>query len=420
MVLHRHVVGAVVRTPDHARVLRIHTQSGGSVRVELDPPLLVVFVHEHIWLDVARRLAGHAGAGTGVERADQMNDCHQLVALQLQPATHLRLVLLCQQVEMPVDEFERLASPFEIFGQLAQLNQQAFAQITRRDTRRIEGLNAVQHCFDLFDLHVGVVHAGDDVFEGRRQVAVFADAVDDRFRDVEIGVTEWGQAHLPDEVIAQRLLDALLAEEVVPVITTDGPATGGCHAVVDVVPHRIDRQVVGHRLGLDLDLALVVGVVWPVVAGQAIAVEFFVGFAALALGVVPSRAFFLGLQHQVGFEGLLDLLLEFKRGQLQQLDSLLQLRRHGQVLAQSKLDRGLHSVSFWYGTCLTCFRLHSSATEAQSTQGHCHLSDAGPGWETDSSGVWITGGSSHRDRRRAPRDWPESRSARRAPVPYPR
>ena len=72
----------------------------------------------------------------------------------------------------------------------------------------------------------GVVHAGDDVFERRRQVPVFADAVDDCFGDVEVGVTERCQAHLPDQVVTQRFLRALLAEEVVAVVTADGAPPG--------------------------------------------------------------------------------------------------------------------------------------------------------------------------------------------------
>jgi hypothetical protein len=56
----------------------------------------------------------------------------------------------------------------------------------------------------------------------------------------------------------------------------------------------------------------------------------------------------LGLQHHIGFERLADLRLEFQDRQLQQADGLLQLRGHGQLLAESELQGGLeHSSRLW-------------------------------------------------------------------------
>ena len=46
----------------------------------------------------------------------------------------------------------------------------------------------------------------------------------------------------------------------------------------------------------------------------------------------------LGLEHHVRLEGLEDLRLELEHRELQQLDRLLQLRRHGQCLTELELQ----------------------------------------------------------------------------------
>ena len=56
----------------------------------------------------------------------------------------------------------------------------------------------------------------------------------------------------------------------------------------------------------------------------------------LALGLVGV------FEHEIGIQRVLNLLPEFQNGQLQQADRLLQLRRHGQMVTETELDRGLH------------------------------------------------------------------------------
>ena len=50
------------------------------------------------------------------------------------------------------------------------------------------------------------------------------------------------------------------------------------------------------------------------------------------------RLVLLGLEHDVGLERLLDLRLQLEHGQLQQLDRLLQLRGHRQLLTELELQ----------------------------------------------------------------------------------
>ena len=55
------------------------------------------------------------------------------------------------------------------------------------------------------------------------------------------------------------------------------------------------------------------------------------------VGAVAQGPFLFRLQHQVGFQGLLDLLTQLQCRELQQLDGLLQLRCHGEMLSEAKL-----------------------------------------------------------------------------------
>ena len=54
----------------------------------------------------------------------------------------------------------------------------------------------------------------------------------------------------------------------------------------------------------------------------------------------------VGLEHYIGFECLADMRLQVERRQLQEPNGLLQLRRHGQLLADAKLQTWLQHVSF--------------------------------------------------------------------------
>jgi len=53
-----------------------------------------------------------------------------------------------------------------------------------------------------------------------------------------------------------------------------------------------------------------------------------------------------GFEHDIGFERLAHMRLQVERGKLQQSDGLLQLRRHGQLLADAKLQTWLQHSSF--------------------------------------------------------------------------
>jgi hypothetical protein len=248
VVLHGHVVGTVVGAPYQVGVLGVDPQPRRGLRVEFDPPLVVVLVDEDVGLDVAGRLRRHAGAGARVERADQVDHRRQLVALELEPAAHLLLVLLGQGLEVFSDQLQGGFAPGAVFsGQLAQLDQQALTQVARGDAGRVERLDPVQHRLHLGQLHVLVGHRSDDVLQRRGEVTVVVDAVDDGLGDRQVGRAEAAQAHLPEQVVLQRFGAALLAEEVLAIFAGCG-GSDRCDAVVDVVPNGVHREFVRHHL----------------------------------------------------------------------------------------------------------------------------------------------------------------------------
>src|SRR4029077_8045135 len=58
---------------------------------------------------------------------------------------------------------------------------------------------------------------------------------------------------------------------------------------------------------------------------------------------MPGQRIVVALEQRVVHQGLLELLVQLKRRQLQQPDRLLQLGRQGQVLRKAKLDRSFHA-----------------------------------------------------------------------------
>ena len=121
--------------------------------------------------------------------------------------------------------------------------------------------------------------------------------------DLTLGGRKALQAGLPAQVVDEagcRVQIGLL--ELVQLLAAHAAAVGA--AVVDVVPFGIHRQVFGDGV---------------------------VGGLALRRRVLgAARRLLEGLEHEVGFQHLRDLLLQVQRRQLQHADGLLQGGRHRQ------------------------------------------------------------------------------------------
>ena len=211
-----------------------------------------------------------------------------------------------------------------VLGQLGQLHGQALGQVAAGHAHRVELLQPVQDCHHFIVLHrvvrVGdfVIGSGDQVFQGHGDEAALVQGFNDDLGDHPVPVAHRRQVELPLHVADQgvRVGVALL-----PGVGVLAFAAGAALAHVEVVPvavglHRAVHQVFQGVAALHVQVR--VGVVLAVIGAE-------------ILGA------FLHFQQRVGLHRLLDLQAQVQRRQLQQADCLLQLGRHGQLLADLKL-----------------------------------------------------------------------------------
>ncbi len=120
-------------------------------------------------------------------------------------AAQQRELAIGEHVEMFVGDGQREAQARRVRMQRAQLQREAFAQVSRGDTRGVECLHQPQHAIDF--ARVGGdfgQQRGGDVFEGIGDVAVVVDRIDDGARDGELARREVGVFELADQMILQR------------------------------------------------------------------------------------------------------------------------------------------------------------------------------------------------------------------------
>ncbi|MNG87457.1 hypothetical protein D3C79_462650 [compost metagenome] len=263
----------------------------------------------------------------------QLDDLAQLVFLDFHAPHQLAVVAAAEQVDEIGDQALGFGHPRGCSGQLAQLQQQAFAQIAGADASRLELLDAVQYGFDLVQLDIQLrVEPCADFFECVFQVALAVDAVDQGHGNQAVGVGHRRQVQLPQQVALQAFAGRCARGEVPFVIIVARQAAGA--GLVDVFPGRIDGELVGDALA-PLTVFQVVG------ADGAFLETVVLNFGGrLVLGVVGHRvavvevfAVFLTFEHRVRLQRFLDFLLEVQGGELEQADGLLQLRCHRQLLA---------------------------------------------------------------------------------------
>ena len=102
---------------------------------------------------------------------------------------------------------QRDVAALGIGRELAQLDCEAFAQVARRDSGRLEVVDLPEHRLDLVDIDLAtrVVDAVADVIERQPEVTVLVDGVDDRGSDDLIGRAESRHGQLPMEPVLERL-----------------------------------------------------------------------------------------------------------------------------------------------------------------------------------------------------------------------
>ncbi len=198
---------------------------------------------------------------------------------------------------------------------------QALAQVARTHADRFKLLDAVQDHLDLVELDTQLrVQRGLDILEGLFQVAIGIDAVDQGDGDLVIGFRQGQQVDLPFQVALQGFAAAGARGEIPVVIVVAGQGAG--RSLVDVLPVRVHRQFAGDLLvpvAFLLAMAVVEGFQGDGL-GQGSGGDVLIT-VAIAGGLAGTCSEIIiavvgHLQHGIGFQRLLHLLLEIQTGQL--------------------------------------------------------------------------------------------------------
>ena len=212
---------------------------------------------------------------------------------------------------------------------LARLNGEAFGEIPRAHARWIERLDQDQRIF-----HLGQRDAQRLGHFAQRigQVSSHVQPVDQCARDEGLGRAV---GHCPDlgmEMFGQRELDRAALVDPQPLLTVAGKAFGRAPAAVAGIP--VDLQLGGGKVGRCVALP-------RAFCDQRIGLAFLArGFshvAAVAIAALRARCL-AQFKQGIGFQRIADECLDLEIGQRQQLDRLLQLRRHHQRLRLAQVE----------------------------------------------------------------------------------
>ncbi len=195
---------------------------------------------------------------------------------------------------------------------MAQLQQEAFAEVACANAGGLELLNAMEHGLDLveFDVQLRVERVAD-FLQRLVQVPLVVDAVDEGHGNQPIGIGHRRQVKLPEQMALEALACGCTSGEIPFVIVIAGQAA--CTGLVDVFPSGIDRQLVGY--------AFAPFTFFEIVDGRRAAFErgfldigcgFLLDIVGQRIAVIEIFAFFLALKHRIGFQRFLDLLLEIQ------------------------------------------------------------------------------------------------------------
>ena len=275
------------------------------------------FLDVDVGLDVDRALVRVLAAGLRIEMLDDLDEALERLHVDRQRLRELHEVALHEHVPVIADDDldERLVDLEEV-----ELQQQALAKVARADADRIEDLDGLDGLRCFFG-RVG--SRGLDLLHAGAQVAVLVDVADDERADLLDARRRVGHAQLPREVIGEvrRTGEGVLDRELLVLLRHPRVV-----AVLDVVL----------EVGVVVDL--VEGVLLLVLRRVFDRLRRFVGVGLLIGGVgfgLFGLRFFGGFFEERVLEQLLvEDFLELEFRQLQQLDRLLQRRRHDQLLRE--------------------------------------------------------------------------------------
>eukprot|EP01136_Pigoraptor_vietnamica_P012868 Opistho-1_new@53237 len=337
---------------DRLRVEVIDAQLGHHVGIEHDAPAAAGLLHDHVGHDDVGLGLGEGPAGLGLAAHDQRlrglqqllvgaGGGHQLLAVA--PGQQLEVVLADQDR----DHLRLAARPGP------QLQRQALRQVARTDAQRLQVVQPLQRAAQAVEQFLDrdvVLVAGQalgDLFQRVGQVAVLVERLDQHHHRAAVLVAQSHAAQLVAQMVLQADpgAAALHGVELVAVVVaglagrlTDAVEVLALGAVLPVLA--LGGAEIGrvHRHGLGV--------------GGHLGPRALPGFVGLALGdrgalhrcVERGRRVFLHFEEGVLLQHLLDFLVKLERGQLQQPDRLLQLRRQRQMLRKTDLQGRLHYI----------------------------------------------------------------------------
>ncbi len=308
--------------------------------IDFDDPAVLGAAHEHVRDHVFRLRRVDRRPRPRMAGAHQRQRHLQIAFAAAHLPAQQDQLLAGDQVEVFQCDANRDVPRRRVRMQLPQLQRNALAQVAGADPGRFQRLDGAQDTLDVrrggLDLRQKA-HA--DIFQFVLEVAVVGDGIGDDARDGHVDGGQLGEFQLFDELFLQGL--TMLVAEIAAAVVIAGPGS-----------IRRTAGLLSPGLVRDLHLGF-----FALLGGSVVAVQFGVFLfdgQVFALARVFAqhrfaqrlRRLFFGLEHHIGLERLADMRLQIERGQLQQPDGLLQLRRHGELLADAKLQTGLQHSSF--------------------------------------------------------------------------
>ena len=218
---------------------------------------------------------------------------------------------------------------------LLQLQGEAFRNGPGHDAGRLEALADFQYRLDIGN--VGAQRLGY-VLDGCPQVAGLVGLVDQACGDQPVGIRQAGEIQLRMQVFVQRQVGGKVRGKIIIV---------ACAAAADAGPVGLGRRAgcarrhrsirAGARL-VDILARRVELVARFAEAGRIVQRQLFAALRLFAAVGARAVAFLALVQQRVALDLGLDKLGEFLVRQLEQLDRLLQLRRHYQGLALAHVE----------------------------------------------------------------------------------
>ncbi len=314
-------LAVAARAPGQLRIGAVDAQARDGLRVELHVPAVAAVVDQHVGDHGGGCASPDHRAGARVQGADQAHRRRQLPFLDIQGLAQGPLVVTAQGLQVVADDGAGGGQAGGVRSHEVELGVQALGQVPGPHTDRVQ---VHDPDVDGVDVLLGELQGLGDLGEGGGLVALVADAGDQGLGDGAVGGRQGGHVELPQQVVGQGLRGRVAGLEAGQLVLVAG------------APH--DRRVRGHP-GIPVGVHPVVGAALGLVRGG-------VGIgdveAGDRLGIGLRLDLVLGagrdlLEERVLLQGLLDLLVQLKAGQLQQMDGLPQLGRHLELLGDLEL-----------------------------------------------------------------------------------